>query len=163
MLRLCAFSQCCRVGLAFHMCSLTFCKDSVLLSQGLCSGSWPQSGRVEYGRGCDAFGVPVDQWEDVQVRQSHWLIGGLPDGVCNTFSRMYVFSVPSKSPDCCYPRHFMLCIQAAHLRILGEVGRNWVSLMVFYTAGEAGHSLRYSHFPLLEKSQALRCPTLREG
>ena len=70
----------------------------------------------------------------------------------HALSRIHILFIPSESPTCCSPSipHY----HTAHLSILDEARRKWISLAASCIAGTGEFSFTSSHFPQQEKSWA---------
>ena len=142
--QVCDFSQACRVGLFFSVCSLTICKSSLLPPLRAQKASHEVG--VCVGEACGVLGELWASWGDLQVRHLQWLMGSLPDGVCNTVSSIYVPLTPSLCSICCSPSS---CC-TAHLSIPDGATKKRESLAVGGTTGGAGHSFTSSFSPMGE-------------
>lgn len=90
------------------------------LQLGAHIGSWPGvhggGGRMRH---VECWRNPWASWDDLQVRQPQRLMGGLPDGVCKTVSRICISSICFiHSPGCCSPSHSLPPSCAVHDAVL---------------------------------------------
>lgn len=97
---ICVFSQTCRFGPAFWVCSLDVCENSFLLPLGTHTGSWLWSWGVS-GREYGVLGLPVGLLQDPQLRHPQCLVDGR-DGVQDAVIRIHILLICSFLNPGCY-------------------------------------------------------------